>query len=192
MKLEFKKGCQFFIKKDDKIKRLMVTCGDKPERFEHLIKFFKEARFPLLERFCIKEVNQNREDIEHVKLFSDASLKSFLEKSQSLKSIHLLGRNFEHDIWNISNKLLFQIIKESNVYINFGKIKISYDYKDGLVLSAKKKNQKRQLSLEQYLLDHDMSVFNKYQKMKAEFFLWFKERSNWHSFRSMKELYEED
>ena len=117
-----------------------------------------------------------------------------LEKSPSLKSIHLLIKysENEHVIWNISNEQLFQIIKESNVYINFGKIKIAYDYKDGLVLSAKKKNQKRQLSLEQYLLDHDMSVFNKYQQMKDEFSIWFKERSNWHSFGSMNELYKED
>ena len=172
----------------------MFTLGDNPERFERFIEFFNKSRFPLLERFCIKEVNQNREDIEHVKLFSDASFKSFLEKSPSLKSIHLLAKysENEHVIWNISNELLFEIIKESNVYINFGKIKISYDYKDGLVLSAKKRNQKRQLSLEQYLLDHDMSVFNKYQKMKVEFSLWFKERSNWHSFRSMNELHRDD
>ena len=89
-------------------------------------------------------------------------------------------------------KILLQIIKDSNVYINFGKIKIAYDYKDGLVLSAKKKNQKRQLSLEQYLLDHDMSVFNKYQKMKDDFYIWFKEISNWHSFDCINELYKEN
>ena len=111
-----------------------------------------------------------------------------------MKSVHLLTKysENEHVIWNISNEQLFQIIKESNVYINFGKIKIAYDYKDGLVLSAKRKNQKRQLSLEQYLLDLDMSVFNKYQKMKVEFSLWFKERSNWHSLDCMNELHKEN
>ena len=146
----------------------------------------------MLERLCIKVDTQSGENIEHVQLFSNASLKSFLEKSQSLKSIHLLGRNFEHDIWNISNQLLFKIIKDSNVFINFGKIRIGYDYKVGLVLSTKDKNHKRQLSLEQYLLDHDMSVFNKYQIMKDEFSVWFKERSNWHSFGCMNELHEEN
>ena len=175
-----------------KIKRLMFTCGNK--RIEHLFESFNEARFPLLERLCIEDSHYPHENIEQGGIFSDTSLKSLLEKSPSLKSIHLLCKysENEHVIWNISNELLFQIIKESNVYINFGKIKIAYDYKDGLVLSAKKKNQKRQLSLEQYLLDHDMAVFNKYQKMKVEFSLWFKERSNWHSFESMKELYKED
>ena len=180
------------IAKMCKIKRLMFTCGIKPGRFVHLIKFFKEARVPLLERLCIKVDTQSGENIEHVQLFSNASLKSFLEKSQSLKSIHLLGRNFEHDIWNISNQLLFKIIKDSNVFINFGKIRIGYDYKVGLVLSTKDKNHKRQLSLEQYLLDHDMSVFNKYQKMKDDFYIWFKETSNWHSFYCIDELYKEE
>ena len=47
-----------------------------------------------------------------------------LEKSPSLISIHFLGRYFKHDFWNISNELLFQIIKDSNVYINFGRVKI--------------------------------------------------------------------
>ena len=170
----------------------MFTCGDNPERFERFIEFFNEARFPMLERLCIEEAEQYGENIEHVKLFSDASLKSFLENSPCLKSIHFVGKYFEHDIWNISNQLLFKIIKESNVYINFGKIRIGYDYKVGLVLSTKDKNQKRQLSLEQYLLDHDMSVFNKYQKMKDDFYIWFKERSNWHSFYCINELYKED
>ena len=180
------------IAKMHKIKRLMLTWSDNPERFERLINFFNEARFPMLERLSIEEVKHNGENIEQVQLFSDASLKSFLEKSPSLKSIHFLGINFEHDIWNISNELLFQIIKDSNIFINFGKIKIAYDSKIGMVLSAKDKNQKRQLSLEQYLLDHDMSVFNKYQKMKAEFSIWFKERSNWHSFDCINELHKEN
>ena len=170
----------------------MFTKGNNPERFENLIEFFNEARFPCLERLCIDEAKEDGEDIEHVKLFSDASLISMLEKSPSLKSIHFLGRYFEHDIWNISNELLFQIIKDSNVYINFGKVKIGYDYKVGLVLSTKDKNHKRQLSLEQYLLDHDMSVFNKYQKMKDDFYIWFKEISNWHSFDCINELYKEN
>ena len=177
------------IAKMHKIKRLLFTYGDNPERFECLIEFFNEAKFPLLERLCIEEVKHNRENIEQVQLFSDALLKSFLEKSPALKSIHFLGKNFEHDIWNISNELLFQIIKDSNIFINFGKIKIAYDSKIGMVLSAKDKNQKRQLSLEQYLLDHDMSVFNKYQKMKDDFYIWFKERSNWHSFDCINELH---
>ena len=172
-----------------KIKRLLFTYGDNPERFEHLIEFFNEARFPFLERICIEEVEHNGENIDQVQLFSDASLKSFLEKSPSLKSIHFLGKNFEHDIWNISNELLLQIIKDSNVFINFGKIKIGYDSKVGVVLSAQGKNQIRQLSLEQYLLDHDITVFNKYQKMKDDFSIWFKERSNWHSFDCMNELH---
>ena len=180
------------IVKMSKIKRLMFTKGNNPERFENLIEFFNEARFPCLERLCIDEANRNVENIENVTLFSDASLISMLEKSPSLISIHFLGRYFEHDIWNISNELLFQIIKDSNVYINFGTVKIGYDYKVGLVLSTKDKDQKRQLSLEQYLLDHDMSVFNKYQKMKDDFYIWFKERSNWHSFDCMNELYKEN
>ena len=146
----------------------------------------------MLERLCIEEVKHNGENIEQVQLFSDTSLKSFLEKSPSLKSIHFLGKNFDHDIWNISNKLLFQIIKDSNIYINFGKVKIGYDYKAGVVLSAQDKKQIKQLSLERYLLDHDVSVFNKYQKMKDEFSVWFNERSNWHSFDCMNELHKEN
>ena len=180
------------IAKMRNIKRLMFTNDDNFERFESLIKAFNEAKLPLLERLCIEGVEQSGEIIGQNKLFSDASLKSLLKKSPCLKSIHLLGISFEHDIWNISNKLLFQIIRDSNVYINFGKVKIGYDYKVGAVLSAKDKNQKRQLSLEQYLLDHDMSVFNKYQKMKDDFSIWFKERSNWHSFDCMNELHKEN
>ena len=180
------------IAKMRKIKRLMFTKGDNPERFERLIEFFNEARFPLLERLCIEVAKQIGENTRDLKLFSDASLKSLLQNSPSLKSIHFLGKWFKHDIWNISNQLLFDIIKESNIYINFGKVKIAYDYKVGAILSAKDKNQKRQLSLEQYLLDHDMSVFNKYQKMKEHFYIWFKERSNWHSFYCINELYKEN
>ena len=177
------------IAKMSKIKRLMFTKGDNPDRFECLIEFFNEARFPLLERLCIEVAKESGQNTKHLKLFSDASLKSLLHNSPSLKSIHFLGKWFNHDIWKISNQLLFDIIKESDVYINFGKIKFSYDYKVGPVLSAKDKNQKRQLSLEQYLLDHDMSVFNKYQKMKDDFYIWFKERSNWHSFDCINELH---
>ena len=175
------------IVKLSKIKRLMFRCGENPEIFKRLIEFFNEARFPLLERLCIADIGEN---VKHVKLVSDAPLKSLLQNSPALKSIHFL--DFDYDIWNLSNKLLFQIIKESNVYINFGKIKIGYDYKVGLVLSAQENNQKRQLSLEQFLLDHDMTVFNKYQKMKDDFHIWFKERSNWHSFDCINELYKED
>ena len=175
------------IVKMSKIKRLMFRCGENPEIFKRLIEFFNEARFPLLERLCIADIGEN---VKHVKLVSDAPLKSLLQNSPALKSIHFL--DFDYDIWNLSNKLLFQIIKESNVYINFGKIKIGYDYKVGLVLSAQENNQKRQLSLEQFLLDHDMTVFNKYQKMKDDFHIWFKERSNWQSFDCINELYKED
>ena len=175
-----------------KIKRLMFTCGNK--RIERLFDSFNEARFPLLERLCIEDSHYPHENIEQGGIFSDTSLKSLLEKSPSLKSIHLLTKysDNEHVIWNISNKLLFKVIKDSNVYINFGKIKIGYDYKVGAVLSAKDKNQKRQLSLEQYLLDHDMSVFNKYQKMKDEFSIWLMERSNWHSLYCMNKLFKKD
>ena len=113
-------------------------------------------------------------------------VESLLNNSPFLKSIHFLGYN----VWDVSNEFLFQVIKNSNVYVNFGKIEIAYDYKVGLILSDRYKRNVRQLSLEQYLLDHDISVFDKYQKMKAEFSVWFEEKSNWKSFGCMKALHE--
>ena len=77
---------------------------------------------------------------------------------------------------------MFQIINELNVYVNLGRIQINYDYKTGLDLSAEGKEQEKQLSFEKYLLERDMSAFDNYQKMKADFSVWLKERSNWNSF----------
>ena len=167
-----------------KIKRLMLVGGraGNRQRYLQLKNFLEMARFPLLERLCIRVEKFFLENLVRVDIFCDDSLKLLLKNSPCLKSIHLLRKNIEHDFWNISNHLLFEIINELNVYVNFGRIQINYDYKTGLDLSAEGKDHEKQLSFEKYLLERDMSAFDKYQKMKADFSVWLKERSNWNSF----------
>ena len=148
------------------MKRLMFARVNRPKTFQDIYDLLNETRFPLLERLCIQTVKETYgENLEGIKFKTEKFVESLLKNSPFLKSIHFLGYN----VWDVSNEFLFQVIKNSNVYVNFGKIEIAYDYKVGLILSDRYKRNARQLSLEQYLLDHDISVFDKYQKMKAEF-----------------------
>ena len=169
------------------IKRLMFARVNMPKTFHDITDLLKKGRFPLLERLCIQTVNEKYgENLEGIKFKTGEFLESLLKNSPFLKSIHFLGYN----VWDVSNEFLFKIIKNTNIYINFGKVTIDYDCKVGLILSDKYKRNARQLSMEQYLLDHDISVFDKYQKMKADFSIWFEEKSNWKSFGCMKALHD--
>ena len=170
------------ISKESKIKRLMFHNGEHFERFQILKNLFEKARFPLLERLCVSISKRIGEDLDQMKIFTDESFDSFLKSSPHLKSIHLIGPMIENDVWNISNELVFNLINQSNIYVNFGKVEIGYESNIGLVLSDKLGWYNRQLSMEQYLLDHDISVFDKYQKMKADFYFWLEEGSHWDAF----------
>ena len=168
------------------IQRLMFAEVNKLDTFHDLTDLLIKSRFPSLERLCIHTMKETYGDtLEGMKFNTEEFLKALLKNSPFLKSMHFLGYN----VWDISNEFLFQVIKNSNVYVNFGKVRIDYDYKVGLILSDKYKRNTRQSSMEQYLLDHDISVFDKYQKMKAEFAVWFEEKSNWKSFDCMKTLH---
>ena len=115
--------------------------------------------FPALERLCLEtRIYMTMENLEKL-----------IKNAPNLKSIQFSnviygGRLF----FNLPNEFLYKICKDENIFIIFGHI-----------LGKNPKNSAEQKSFEDYLIENDVNVFRKYNRMKKDFLKWCENNSRY-------------
>ena len=114
-----------------------------------IFKQLKKYDFPFLERLYVQGCKVSPKELE-----------KFVTKAPILKSIQL---TWCKNTYLFTDDFLYNTIKESNVLIFFGSIlKNPYHNKYEIKLE----------SFEEFLMEHDLSVFQKYCRMKISFTKW--------------------
>ena len=108
--------------------------------------------FPVLQRLCISSK------------LTEQNLKILISNAPRLKSIQF--PTFETS--NISNKFLYEILKDKNILVIFGRI-----------TTEKQVQNEIQSSFEMFLMEQDLQSIGKYSKMKLEFSEWCKNNPNY-------------
>ena len=95
---------------------------------------------------------------------SEQALKTLISNAPRLKSIQFQTFNES----NISNKFLYEFLKDKNILVIFGKI-----------MTEKQVHNEKQSSFEIFLMEQDLHAIRKYSKMKLEFSKWCKNNPNY-------------
>ena len=90
---------------------------------------------------------------------------------------------------DMSMKFLFEVCKETNIYVSFGAIEEYFDDFESAEYNNHIKKSRRQFEMEKYFCKQDFVVYDKYQKMKKEFSKWLnKDSPQWFNCINMNTL----
>ena len=126
-------------------------------RLELLIKEIKSSNLEKLEVYADKSTYWWNEKPKSLK---DTSVEILLKKCPKLKSIKLAVRA---DIWDLSNKYLFELCKNRDIFVCFAHIKLCDD------ICAKGHDEdlsKRQYSMMKFFHEQDPRTLKKYIEME--------------------------
>ena len=126
----------------------------------HLELLIKEIKCYNLEKLELHAEKNHYGWNEKPKSLKDTSMEILLEKCSKLKSIKLAVRA---DIWDLSNKYLFELCKHRNIFLCFDHIKLCDD------ICAKGHDEdlsRRQYSMMKFFHEQDPRTLKKYIEME--------------------------
>ena len=126
----------------------------------HLEVLIKEIKCSNLEKLEVHADKNSYWWNEKPKSLKDTSMEILLKKCPKLRSIKLSVRD---DLWDLSNKYLFELCKSRNIFVCFDHIKLCDD------ICAKGHDEdlpKRQYSMMKYFHEQDPRTLKKYIEME--------------------------